>query len=267
MRPIEQNSKLVFARCACAILVIAVLAIDSGRIASAQTAPAAARPAPALFDDSQPVNREAATQPFVPVVERASHEVLTDPGALAQQPQEAQKSPQSIPLKEKSHTPLPLTKPGAADSSQGSASSGVSMVTIFGSLGIVLGLFFLIAWLMKRGMPRGMVALPSDVLEVLGRSNLAPRQAVHLIRCGNKLLLVSISTAGAETLTEITDPMEVDRIAGLCKSKRADSISATFSETFESLGRQRTEKSSRSRSRGQGLSSIGAGLDREVGDV
>ena len=60
-------------------------------------------------------------------------------------------------------------------------------------------------------------ALPPDVVEVLGRVSLAPRQPAQLVRIGHKLILVSISTAGVKTLTEITDPLEVDRLAGLCQ--------------------------------------------------
>ena len=50
-----------------------------------------------------------------------------------------------------------------------------------------------------------------------GRAPLAGRQHVHLLRCGSKLLLVSVTPGGAETLTEVTDPAEVDRLAGLCR--------------------------------------------------
>ena len=54
-------------------------------------------------------------------------------------------------------------------------------------------------------------------MELLGRAPLAGRQTMQLIRVGNRLLLVALSASGAETLTEITDPVEVEHLAGLCR--------------------------------------------------
>ena len=92
------------------------------------------------------------------------------------------------------------------------------MITVGGSLAIVLGLFFIVAWAMRKTAPRGRWLLPKEVFEILGRAPLGARQQVQLLRCGNKLLLVSITPNGAETLTEVTDPLEVDRIAGICQA-------------------------------------------------
>ena len=123
---------------------------------------------------------------------------------------------------------------------QTSVPSGLpSIVTVFGSLGAVLAAFFVLAWLMKRGMPKNMGMLPPEVVEVLGRAPLAQRQFVHLMRCGNKLLLVSVSAAGAETLSEITDPIEVDRLTGICAQRRGDSVTASFRQVLHQFGRSK----------------------------
>jgi flagellar biogenesis protein FliO len=95
------------------------------------------------------------------------------------------------------------------------------LVTIAGSLALVLGIFFLIAWALRWASPRSMRTVPSEVLETLGRVRLDGRQQAHLLRLGNKLLLVSVSAAGAETLTEITDLLEVNRLVGLCRQRRS----------------------------------------------
>jgi len=58
--------------------------------------------------------------------------------------------------------------------------------------------------------------LPGEVVETLGRVPLAGRQQMHLLRFGNKLLLVCVSPTGVDTLGEITDPSEIDRVAALC---------------------------------------------------
>jgi flagellar biogenesis protein FliO len=106
-------------------------------------------------------------------------------------------------------------------------------VTVAGSLAVVLGLFFLVAWGMRRAAPRGSVLLPAEVFEVLGRAPLAGRQQAHLLRCGRKLLLVSVTPAGIETLTEVTEPLEVDRLAGLCRQAQPQGPTAAFRQIFQ----------------------------------
>ena len=59
---------------------------------------------------------------------------------------------------------------------------------------------------------------------------------MHLLRCGNKLLLVSVTPVGAETLTEVTDPIEVDRLAGLCRQAHPQSATATFRQVLNQFG-------------------------------
>ena len=157
-----------------------------------------------------PANRHKTA---VPVSRRAAHPVpFTRPG---------QKSS------------LPLRPPGPSRHTKKDRTLGrPSVVTVAGSLAVVLGIFFLVAWVMRRAAPAGSVALPGEVFEVLGRAPMASRQQVHLLRCGNKLVLVSVTPAGAETLTEITDPIEVDRLAGLCQQARPNSATAAFRQVF-----------------------------------
>ncbi len=112
------------------------------------------------------------------------------------------------------------------------------IVTLGGSLALVLGVFFLIVWAVRCAAPRGLTVLPSEVVEVLGRAPLAGRQQLHLLRCGKKLILVSVTPAGAETLTEITEPEEVDRLAGLCQQARPNSATAAFRQVLRQLAGQ-----------------------------
>ena len=144
--------------------------------------------------------------------------------------------------------PLPAARPevtgqrsptaGAADRSR---TPWRSLWTVLGGLSIALGLFFLFAWLVRRTMPRSGSHLPREVVEVLGRATLAARQTVHLVRVGHKLLLVSVSTTGVETLTEITDPLEVDCLAGICQQSSHSSTSSVFRNVFQQCSREPTE--------------------------
>jgi len=111
--------------------------------------------------------------------------------------------------------PLPPAKRGSVDKSDSPRALG-AIVSVVGSLTVVLGLFFLLAWFMRRGMPNSAARLPDDIVSVLGKAPLAGRQQAHLLRFGNKLLLVCASTSGFDTLAEITEPEEVQRIVSLC---------------------------------------------------
>ncbi|HEX3655520.1 MAG TPA: flagellar biosynthetic protein FliO [Pirellulales bacterium] len=142
--------------------------------------------------------------------------------------------------------PLPLSAPsgGGTPAKTGGAgrlaagSPGPSLFTMLASLAMVVGLFLLAAWALRKGMPSAGRTLPIDVVEVLGRVSLAPRQPAQLVRIGQKLILVSLSSAGVRTLTEITDPAEVDRLAGLCRQAHPQSSTAAFRHVFQQFARQ-----------------------------
>lgn len=135
---------------------------------------------------------------------------------------------------------MPL-EPPATTGSQGSRpprSRLPSVVTVAGGLAVVLGIFFIVVWGIRRAAPGVLTTLPRQVVEVLGRAPLAGRQQVHLVRCGNKLLLVSVTPDAVEALTEITDPMEVDRLAGLCEQANPNSSSATFRRVLQQFAHE-----------------------------
>jgi len=117
----------------------------------------------------------------------------------------------------------PLTPPKQSNllESQRPPAGGIlSTAQVVGSLAVVLGIFFLATWLLRRALPAGSRPLPAEALEVLGRGVLSHRQQVQLLRCGNKLLLASVSASGIHVLTEITEPSEVERLTALCRSGR-----------------------------------------------
>jgi flagellar biogenesis protein FliO len=134
--------------------------------------------------------------------------------------------------------PLPARKGSGAGQPAGQStrrSGPQGLSTVVGSLGLVLGLFLLVAWMMRRTIPAANVVLPGEVLEVLGRAPLAGRQQVHLVRLGSKLVLVSATPAGMEALSEVTDPEEVQRLTGLCRQAHPNSSSAVFRHVFQQV--------------------------------
>jgi flagellar protein FliO/FliZ len=107
--------------------------------------------------------------------------------------------------------------------------------TVASSLAIVIGLLLAVAWITRRFAPPGAAPLPPQAIELLGRQPLGGKQSLQLLRIGNKLLLVALSPGGAQTLTEITDPVEVEQLAGICRRTKTDSASAAFSRVLSQL--------------------------------
>ncbi len=129
-------------------------------------------------------------------------------------------------------TPLPpkskaddVTKPKAGGSTL------QMFVSLGSSLAIVIGLFLGVAVLYRKSLSANLGrGLPKNVLQVLGKTTVAPRQQMLLLRFGSKLVLVSMIQGEARTISEITDPLEVDQLAGLCEGNSTGSATNSFRE-------------------------------------
>jgi len=141
------------------------------------------------------------------------------------------------PIKTRSRTPLELRTSakdsvGNVDKPRSSWSAALSM---FFSLAVVLSFFLLVAWLVKKSQPNAFIKLPGDVVQVMGRTPMAPRQQMYVVRFGSKLLLISHQPGQTQTLGEITDPDEVQRLAGLCEANLPGSISNSFRDVLKQV--------------------------------
>jgi flagellar biogenesis protein FliO len=110
------------------------------------------------------------------------------------------------------------------------------LLSVGSSLLIVIGLFLGVAWFARKTMNTTFGGLPKQVVSVLGRTPLAPRQQLVLVRFGSKLVLVSMIQGEARTISEITDPLEVDQLAGLCESSQPGSITNSFRSILQQSG-------------------------------
>ena len=113
-----------------------------------------------------------------------------------------------------------------------------SFTTAGAGLAIVLGLFLVCMWLLRRSGPKPTSPLPQEAVAVLGRIPLAARNFAHLIQVGNKLVLVAITPDGVAPITEISDPGEVQRLLGLCLRGHKHSTTAEFHNVLEQLARE-----------------------------
>jgi hypothetical protein len=82
-------------------------------------------------------------------------------------------------------------------------------------VGLAFGLWWLVSRL-RRGKPRDDQRLPEGVIASLGRRSVGGGHVVQLIRIGSRILVVTPTAEGLRTLTDITDPAEVERLVGMC---------------------------------------------------
>ena len=100
--------------------------------------------------------------------------------------------------------------------------------TVWPLLAIVRAIVLGTRWL-KKYSPTATRGLPSEAFDVLGRRMVDQRTSVVMARCGSRILVLSLSPHGLQTLAEITDPVEVDCLAGLCHTTQRDqSLADTF---------------------------------------
>lgn len=132
-----------------------------------------------------------------------------------------------------SGTPLPRRSDAATrDANRAPGNAAASWSGTVWPLLFVVGLIVAGAKWLKARSPAAARSLPVEVFEVLGRKAIDPRTSVLLARCGSRLLVLSQSPHGLQTLAEITDPVEIDCLAGLCRSTQRDQ---TLVETFRAM--------------------------------
>ena len=165
-------------------------------------------------------------------------------------PQELKSSPiddeeeeeETVPKKKGTQDTLdtPLVRSGTADENGKIAkplvsSSIGSVVTMFASLFIVIATFLIFALLFKKVSPKGNRPLPSELIENLGRTSLTQKIQLHLLRLGNRLILVSVTLDGVHPITEITDPDEVVQLLGLCRRLDPNSSTQNFKKMYDAV--------------------------------
>ncbi|GAB4135710.1 MAG: hypothetical protein Tsb009_02280 [Planctomycetaceae bacterium] len=115
------------------------------------------------------------------------------------------------------------------------AAGSFSLWKTAGALLFVLVLIGLGAKSLSKHAPKFNGGIPPEALEILGKRNIDQRQAIHLVRLGSRILVIGNSPGGLQTLAEITDPVEVDYLAGMC---RKDSTETSFTQGFLALFRR-----------------------------
>jgi flagellar biogenesis protein FliO len=113
-----------------------------------------------------------------------------------------------------------------------------SLGTAGTGLALVVGLFLLCVALVRKGKPNASTPLPSDAVAVLGRVPLAGRHFANLIQVGSKLVLVAVTPDSIQTITEVTEPAEVERLTALCMKSNSRSSSAEFQKILQQMSKE-----------------------------
>ena len=141
------------------------------------------------------------------------------------------------------------SSPGSVAPTSVSETTRQAVVRVSASMAIVLAVFFLVIWFLRRSLPHQARILPEEAFEILGTAPLSSRHTIQLVRIGNRLLVVSLATGGVSSLAEISDIEEVDRLLSLCRSGRRENQSgaggelhreASFQQVLSEMGIDRT---------------------------
>lgn len=137
------------------------------------------------------------------------------------------------------HPPLPLAPRNRTVSlgANKSPSAGRSLATVLTTLACVGSLLLVVAWFVRRG-PLADRGLPAEVFQHLGTKPLNSRQSIHVLRFGDKLLLVGGTATGLQSLGELTDPADVQRLADLCRPASTRAIASTLQRVVADWGRE-----------------------------
>ncbi|QDU41651.1 Flagellar biosynthesis protein, FliO [Symmachiella dynata] len=146
---------------------------------------------------------------------------------------EAQKQGFQNPLDKKFPQASTAKKSSASSTETQRKKKGGSLVQSALGLAFVLCLILIVAAWAKRHLPQANSALPSEAVQILGQRAVGQRQMIQLIRCGSRILVLGATPNGLTTLSEITDPVEVDYLAGLCRQDHPHSVTSAFSRLFQ----------------------------------
>ena len=143
----------------------------------------------------------------------------------------------AVPLDE-SKIPIGSASAGGPGAAPGTAApSGVStwdFVRMILVLACVLGVIYLLFWLLRRGA--GKKIQENGLIRVLGSRGLSGSRSLHLVEVGSSVYLVGSSDGGVELIAEITDKESLDSLR-LKAAEQAPGGRRTFAQAFGEIFR------------------------------
>jgi len=96
------------------------------------------------------------------------------------------------------------------------------------ALGLVILLILFVRWLWGR-LSGQVTTRRNQVVEVLCRTAIAPRNHILLLRVGCRIIVIADGSQGMRTLAELTDPEEIAHVMATVSTASPNSISRNFS--------------------------------------
>ena len=143
------------------------------------------------------------------------------------------------PLKSLAIDSKPILQPSDLDNqSQVSPKSTNSedqsyLLNTITALGIVIAIIFLLKKIISKMSGTVSTKTNNSLVELLSRTSVAPRNHVLVLRVGQRVLIVSDSSQGLRTLSEITNPEEIAHILANVSAGKPNSVSRSFNQLFK----------------------------------
>jgi flagellar biogenesis protein FliO len=141
--------------------------------------------------------------------------------------------------------PSSKAAPAAVDGAAAAPSEPASWPRVLGALGVVIGLIFVVRFVIKRvaatGGLRGQLGAggraPSGVLEVLGRYPISRGHSLVLLRVDQRVLLLSQSSSGFSALANFDEPSDVASLLMKTRDEESESLSGRFKQMLSAFER------------------------------
>jgi flagellar biosynthetic protein FliO len=112
------------------------------------------------------------------------------------------------------------------------ASGTFSLVSELWPLMVVLALIGGGAMFLKKYLPKSRLSVGSDVLRVVARTSVGPKQQLMLVKLGRRLLLLGVSPERMNALTTVDDPDQVAMLLGEAARAQPDSMTQAFAASI-----------------------------------
>lgn len=165
-----------------------------------------------------------------------------DLAAIAPEPVESQATDTPQIESETRMLPPPTIR-SVKDSLQQATGRDMSWLVRRGGIG--LAIFVALVAVQRVFVPESKPKLQNGAVQVCGKVRLDAKQFLHLVRIGERMLVLLESPSGMQRLAEITDPNEIERIVSpngkrtqrTDASPRVDRVAASATELLEQIRR------------------------------
>lgn len=82
---------------------------------------------------------------------------------------------------------------------------GPTLLQLAGAMILIVGIIYASVWLMKK-YSGGKITGGGDIISIVERRHLTPKQALYLVKVGEKHLLIGASESGLSKLSDIDNP-------------------------------------------------------------